>query len=180
MHSFYLQHILTRSISPPDKKKKKVEGKLPVRDVKEKSGEEEKKKEKPKAHAPSHAKIRSIGKQNRPECHVITSSMMLISWLKATSLEPRNTRVYPFAYRVPRKRRRHVPPQTQMCPNLMCYCPLAAAGRHLLSVNNGYALCCVGLEMDTPSMAPAKKTPTAPQLGDKYNIKPPVLKRLRY
>ncbi|XP_062414586.1 serine/threonine-protein phosphatase 1 regulatory subunit 10-like [Pungitius pungitius] len=31
--------------------------------------------------------------------------------------------------------------------------------------------------MDTPSMAPAKKTPTALQLGEKYNIKPPVLKR---
>nr|XP_040044805.1 serine/threonine-protein phosphatase 1 regulatory subunit 10 [Gasterosteus aculeatus aculeatus] len=89
------QSVSSSSTSPADKKKKKVEGKLPVRDVKEKSGEEEKKKEKPKAHAPSHAKIRSIG-----------------------------------------------------------------------------------LEMDTPSMAPAKKTPTAPQLGDKYNIKPPVLKRL--
>ncbi|KAF7654608.1 hypothetical protein LDENG_00067190 [Lucifuga dentata] len=36
----------------------------------------------------------------------------------------------------------------------------------------------IGLEMDTPNPAPAKKTPTAPQLGDKYNIKPPVLKRL--
>uniref|UniRef100_A0A672Z4Z5 Serine/threonine-protein phosphatase 1 regulatory subunit 10 n=1 Tax=Sphaeramia orbicularis TaxID=375764 RepID=A0A672Z4Z5_9TELE len=35
----------------------------------------------------------------------------------------------------------------------------------------------IGLEMDTPNPAPAKKTPTAPQLGDKYNIKPPVLKR---
>lgn len=34
--------------------------------------------------------------------------------------------------------------------------------------------------MDTPNPAPAKKTPTAPQLGDKYNIKPPVLKRPRY
>uniref|UniRef100_G3N8T6 Serine/threonine-protein phosphatase 1 regulatory subunit 10 n=1 Tax=Gasterosteus aculeatus aculeatus TaxID=481459 RepID=G3N8T6_GASAC len=79
------QSVSSSSTSPADKKKKKVEGKLPVRDVKEKSGEEEKKKEKPKAHAPSHAKIRSIGKQNRPECHVITSSMMLISWLKATS-----------------------------------------------------------------------------------------------
>uniref|UniRef100_A0A8C2WNM4 Protein phosphatase 1, regulatory subunit 10 n=1 Tax=Cyclopterus lumpus TaxID=8103 RepID=A0A8C2WNM4_CYCLU len=90
-----LQHVVTHSISPPDKKKKKEEGKVLVRDVKEKSGEEEKKKEKPKAHAPSHAKIRSIG-----------------------------------------------------------------------------------LEMDTPSLAPVKKTPIAPQLGDKYNIKPPVLKRL--
>ncbi|XP_071357255.1 serine/threonine-protein phosphatase 1 regulatory subunit 10 [Trachinotus anak] len=35
----------------------------------------------------------------------------------------------------------------------------------------------IGLEMDTPNPTPAKKTPTAPQLGDKYNIKPPVLKR---
>ncbi|KAK1880433.1 Serine/threonine-protein phosphatase 1 regulatory subunit 10 [Dissostichus eleginoides] len=34
-----------------------------------------------------------------------------------------------------------------------------------------------GLEIDTPNPAPAKKTPVAPQLGDKYNIKPPVLKR---
>ncbi|XP_029022076.1 serine/threonine-protein phosphatase 1 regulatory subunit 10 [Betta splendens] len=80
--------------SPADKKKKKEENKVSVRDVKEKSGDEERKKEKPKAHAPSHAKIRSIG-----------------------------------------------------------------------------------LEMDTPHLAPAKKAPTAPQLGDKYNIKPPVLKR---
>ncbi|KAM3833860.1 serine/threonine-protein phosphatase 1 regulatory subunit 10 [Diretmus argenteus] len=35
----------------------------------------------------------------------------------------------------------------------------------------------IGLEMDAPSPAPAKKTPTPPQLGDKYNIKPAVLKR---
>uniref|UniRef100_A0A7N6ACV8 Serine/threonine-protein phosphatase 1 regulatory subunit 10 n=1 Tax=Anabas testudineus TaxID=64144 RepID=A0A7N6ACV8_ANATE len=35
----------------------------------------------------------------------------------------------------------------------------------------------IGLEMDTPNPAPPKKAPTAPQLGDKYNIKPPVLKR---
>ncbi|KAJ8288065.1 hypothetical protein COCON_G00007240 [Conger conger] len=34
-----------------------------------------------------------------------------------------------------------------------------------------------GLEVDTPSPLPAKKPPTAPQLGDKYNIKPAVLKR---
>lgn len=34
--------------------------------------------------------------------------------------------------------------------------------------------------MDTPNPAPPKKTPAAPQLGDKYNIKPPVLKRPRY
>ncbi|XP_076610399.1 serine/threonine-protein phosphatase 1 regulatory subunit 10 [Chaetodon auriga] len=35
----------------------------------------------------------------------------------------------------------------------------------------------IGLEMDIPNVAPSKKTPAAPQLGDKYNIKPPVLKR---
>ncbi|XP_041868197.1 serine/threonine-protein phosphatase 1 regulatory subunit 10 isoform X2 [Melanotaenia boesemani] len=35
----------------------------------------------------------------------------------------------------------------------------------------------IGLEMDAPNPVPAKKTPSAPQLGDKYNIKPPVLKR---
>ncbi|TNN45549.1 Serine/threonine-protein phosphatase 1 regulatory subunit 10 [Liparis tanakae] len=91
----HLQRGVTHSICPPDKKKKKEEGKVLVRDLKEKAAEEEKKKEKPKAHAPSHAKIRSIG-----------------------------------------------------------------------------------LEMDTPSVAPVKKTPIPPQLGDKYNIKPPVLKRL--
>uniref|UniRef100_A0A668A460 Serine/threonine-protein phosphatase 1 regulatory subunit 10 n=1 Tax=Myripristis murdjan TaxID=586833 RepID=A0A668A460_9TELE len=34
-----------------------------------------------------------------------------------------------------------------------------------------------GLEMDTPSPVPVKKTASAPQLGDKYNIKPAVLKR---
>ncbi|XP_035760092.1 serine/threonine-protein phosphatase 1 regulatory subunit 10-like, partial [Neolamprologus brichardi] len=45
-----------------DKKKKKEETKVPVRDMKEKGGEEEK-KDKPKAHAPSHAKIRSIGEK---------------------------------------------------------------------------------------------------------------------
>lgn len=48
-----------------DKKRKKEEGKVPVREVKAadggKAAEEERKKEKPKAHAPSHAKIRSIG-----------------------------------------------------------------------------------------------------------------------
>ncbi|XP_033830943.1 serine/threonine-protein phosphatase 1 regulatory subunit 10 [Periophthalmus magnuspinnatus] len=75
-----------------DKKKKKEEPKAPV--VKEKSTDEEKKKDKSKAHAPSHAKIRSIG-----------------------------------------------------------------------------------FDMDAPNPAPAKKPPAAPQLGDKYNIKPPVLKR---
>ncbi|XP_053189714.1 serine/threonine-protein phosphatase 1 regulatory subunit 10 [Scomber japonicus] len=89
------QSVSSIGNSPADKKKKKEESKVPLRDVKEKIGEEEKKKEKPKAHAPSHAKIRSIG-----------------------------------------------------------------------------------LEIDPPNPAPAKKTPTAPQLGDKYNIKPPVLKRL--
>ncbi|XP_076013232.1 serine/threonine-protein phosphatase 1 regulatory subunit 10 isoform X2 [Genypterus blacodes] len=88
------QSISSSGTSPADKRKKKEESKLMVRDVKEKTGEEEKKKDKPKAHAPSHTKIRSIG-----------------------------------------------------------------------------------LEMDTPNPAPAKKTPIAPQLGDKYNIKPPVLKR---
>ncbi|XP_061912695.1 serine/threonine-protein phosphatase 1 regulatory subunit 10-like [Entelurus aequoreus] len=36
----------------------------------------------------------------------------------------------------------------------------------------------IGLEMDTPSPVPTKKPPVAPQLGDKYNIKPPLLKRL--
>uniref|UniRef100_A0A8C5DLI2 Serine/threonine-protein phosphatase 1 regulatory subunit 10 n=1 Tax=Gouania willdenowi TaxID=441366 RepID=A0A8C5DLI2_GOUWI len=35
----------------------------------------------------------------------------------------------------------------------------------------------IGLEMDTPTPVPAKKPTPAPQLGDKYNIKPPVLKR---
>ena len=51
---------------------------MPVRDLKEKGGDEEKKKEKPKAHAPSHAKIRSIGKFNvissdvvGPECLIV-------------------------------------------------------------------------------------------------------------
>ncbi|XP_036395569.1 serine/threonine-protein phosphatase 1 regulatory subunit 10-like [Megalops cyprinoides] len=34
-----------------------------------------------------------------------------------------------------------------------------------------------GLEVDSPSPLPAKKPPAAPQLGDKYNIKPAVLKR---
>ncbi|XP_011607663.1 serine/threonine-protein phosphatase 1 regulatory subunit 10 isoform X1 [Takifugu rubripes] len=77
-----------------EKKNKRDESKAP--NVKEKNVEDEKKKGKPKAHAPSHAKIRSIG-----------------------------------------------------------------------------------LEMDTPSPLPAKKIPAAPQLGDKYNIKPPVLKRPR-
>lgn len=48
-----------------DKKKKKEEAKVAVKEVKEVKEkivvEEEKKKEKPKAHAPSHTKIRSIG-----------------------------------------------------------------------------------------------------------------------
>lgn len=43
-----------------EKKNKKDESKVP--NVKEKIGDDEKKKGKPKAHAPSHAKIRSIGK----------------------------------------------------------------------------------------------------------------------
>ncbi|XP_036411420.1 serine/threonine-protein phosphatase 1 regulatory subunit 10 [Megalops cyprinoides] len=34
-----------------------------------------------------------------------------------------------------------------------------------------------GLEVETPTPVPAKKPPSTPQLGDKYNIKPPVLKR---
>uniref|UniRef100_A0A3Q4HXN1 Protein phosphatase 1, regulatory subunit 10 n=1 Tax=Neolamprologus brichardi TaxID=32507 RepID=A0A3Q4HXN1_NEOBR len=39
-------------------------------------------------------------------------------------------------------------------------------------------LCYSGLEIgDPPNPAPPKKTPAAPQLGSKYNIKPPVLKR---
>ncbi|XP_071775253.1 serine/threonine-protein phosphatase 1 regulatory subunit 10 isoform X2 [Centroberyx gerrardi] len=88
------QSVASSGNSPADKKRKKEESKVLVREVKEKTGDDEKKKEKPKAHAPSHAKIRSIG-----------------------------------------------------------------------------------LEMDTPSPVPPKKAPTAPQLGDKYNIKPAVLKR---
>ncbi|XP_017292941.1 serine/threonine-protein phosphatase 1 regulatory subunit 10 isoform X2 [Kryptolebias marmoratus] len=35
----------------------------------------------------------------------------------------------------------------------------------------------IGLEMETPNPTPAKKTPSAPQIGNKYNIKPPLLKR---
>lgn len=50
----------------------------------------------------------------------------------------------------------------------------------VFEITTCFVLCCVGLEMDTPNPAPAKKAPTAPQLGDKYNIKPPVLKRPRY
>lgn len=46
-----------------EKKNKKDESKAP--NVKEKNGDEEKKKGKPKAHAPSHAKIRSIGRFGR-------------------------------------------------------------------------------------------------------------------
>lgn len=44
---------------------------MPLRELKEKAGEEEKKKEKPKAHAPSHAKIRSIGKLNPTSAFVV-------------------------------------------------------------------------------------------------------------
>ncbi|XP_006803465.1 serine/threonine-protein phosphatase 1 regulatory subunit 10 [Neolamprologus brichardi] len=92
----WLTYSKTTNNSPllQHKKKKKEETKVPVRDMKEKGGEEEK-KDKPKAHAPSHAKIRSIGLE-------------------------------------------------------------------------------IG---DPPNPAPPKKTPAAPQLGSKYNIKPPVLKR---
>lgn len=36
-----------------------------------------------------------------------------------------------------------------------------------------------GLEVESPAPVPVKKTPTAPQLGDKYNIKPAMLKRPR-
>lgn len=49
-----------------EKKNKREESKAP--NVKEKNGEEEKKKGKPKAHAPSHAKIRSIGRFDRRQC----------------------------------------------------------------------------------------------------------------
>lgn len=38
----------------------------------------------------------------------------------------------------------------------------------------------LGLEMDTVNPVPVKKPPAAPQLGDKYNIRPPVLKRPRF
>uniref|UniRef100_A0A669F2E6 Serine/threonine-protein phosphatase 1 regulatory subunit 10 n=1 Tax=Oreochromis niloticus TaxID=8128 RepID=A0A669F2E6_ORENI len=55
------QSVSGSTTSPADKKKKKEETKVPVRDMKEKGGDEEK-KDKPKAHAPSHTKIRSIGK----------------------------------------------------------------------------------------------------------------------
>uniref|UniRef100_A0A3B5L0L4 Serine/threonine-protein phosphatase 1 regulatory subunit 10 n=1 Tax=Xiphophorus couchianus TaxID=32473 RepID=A0A3B5L0L4_9TELE len=55
------QSVSSSGSSPADKKKKKEESKMPVRDVKEKSGDEGRKKEKSKAHAPSHTKIRSIG-----------------------------------------------------------------------------------------------------------------------
>ncbi|KAJ3609829.1 hypothetical protein NHX12_024339 [Muraenolepis orangiensis] len=51
------QSVPSSGTSPADKKKK--EGKVPLREMK--PLEEDKKKEKPKAHAPSHAKIRSIG-----------------------------------------------------------------------------------------------------------------------
>ncbi|XP_060916177.1 serine/threonine-protein phosphatase 1 regulatory subunit 10 isoform X1 [Labrus mixtus] len=37
----------------------------------------------------------------------------------------------------------------------------------------------IGLEIDTPNPAPPKKAPIPLQLGDKYNIKPPLLKRPR-
>ena len=100
---------------------------MPLREVKEKPVEEDKKKEKPKAHAPSHAKIRSIG------MHRFLKTM--------------------------EKRLALVNASFKSLPMLA-----------LLT----------GLEMDMPTPAPAKKTPAAPQLGDKYNIKPAVLKRPRY
>lgn len=37
-----------------------------------------------------------------------------------------------------------------------------------------------GLELETQTPVPTKKVPAVPQLGDKYNIKPAVLKRPRY
>ncbi|KAL7829378.1 hypothetical protein AOLI_G00302630 [Acnodon oligacanthus] len=81
--------------SPNDKKRKKEDSKVrPEVKAGEKGSDEEKKREKPKAHAPSHAKIRSTG-----------------------------------------------------------------------------------LEVETPTPIPSKKPPVVPQLGDKYNIKPAVLKR---
>lgn len=101
-----------------EKKSKRDESKVP--NVKERNGDEEKKKGKPKAHAPSHAKIRSIGEFGG----------------HAPAGDP-----FPF---------------------------------------QDAALCLLGLEMDAPSPVPPKKMPAAPQLGDKYNIKPPVLKRPRY
>lgn len=55
------EHTLKDYVTFSDKKKRKEDSKVPVRNVKERSGDEEKKKEKPKAHAPSHTKIRSIG-----------------------------------------------------------------------------------------------------------------------
>ncbi|KAG1947253.1 serine/threonine-protein phosphatase 1 regulatory subunit 10 [Pimephales promelas] len=49
-------------VSPNDKKRKKEDGKVrPEVKPREKVAEEEKKKDKPKAYAPSHAKIRSTG-----------------------------------------------------------------------------------------------------------------------
>lgn len=109
----------------PDKKKKKEESKVPVRDVKEKTGDEEKKKEKPKAHAPSHAKIRSIG----------------TAQLRGTSA--------------------------------------TGSGGFHLPMLTVCLMCSAGFEMETPNPTPPKKTPSAPQLGNKYNIKPPLLKRPR-
>lgn len=54
--------LVTQFLFAPDKKKKKDEGKLrPEVKPREKVAEEEKKKEKPKAYAPSHAKIRFTG-----------------------------------------------------------------------------------------------------------------------
>lgn len=57
--------LVTQFPFSPDKKKKKDEGKpRPEVRPREKVADEEKKKEKPKAYAPSHAKIRSTG----PSC----------------------------------------------------------------------------------------------------------------
>lgn len=105
-----------------DKKKRKEDSKVPVRNVKERSGEEEKKKEKPKAHAPSHTKFRSIG-----------NAAHTVAWFCSIF----EHHIMPTAF-------------------------------------------CLGLEMDTVNPVPVKKTPAAPQLGDKYNIRPPVLKRPRF
>lgn len=66
---------ITPSFSLLDKKRKKEEGKVPVREVKAadggKAAEEERKREKPKAHAPSHAKIRSIGRLRSLHRHLV-------------------------------------------------------------------------------------------------------------
>lgn len=120
----FFSHWLTKNISLTfsDKKKRKEDSKVPVRNVKERPLEEEKKKEKPKAHAPSHTKFRSIG-----------NAAHTVAW----------------------------------------FCSIFE--RHIMPT-----VFCLGLEMDTVNPVPVKKTPAAPQLGDKYNIRPPVLKRPRF